>query len=81
MEELDERLLSASVGREAIPFEGAFLAGKAFREYRRRGGIRRSPLPDFLIGAHAAVRGYALLIRDAGRYRSYFPRLPVIAPD
>jgi predicted nucleic acid-binding protein len=56
------------------------LAGKVFVEYLRRGGNRRSPLPDFYIGAHAAIAGYALLTRDATRYRTYFPRLAVIAP-
>lgn len=67
--------------REALPYEAAFLAGKVFLQYRQAGGVRRSPLPDFYIGAHAAVGGYQLLTRDAGRYRSYFPRLHLIAPD
>ena len=67
--------------REALPYEAGFLAGKVFLQYRQAGGVRRSPLPDFYIGAHAAVAGYALLTRDAGRYRSYFPRLRLIAPD
>ena len=67
--------------REPLPWPAAFLAGKAFLAYRRRGGARRSPLPDFYIGAHAAIRGYRLLTRDAARYRSYFPKLRVIAPD
>ncbi len=66
--------------REALPWPAAFLAGKAFLAYRRRGGARRSPLPDFYIGAHAAVRGYRLLTRDRGRYQTYFPKLDVIAP-
>ena len=66
--------------REPLPWPAAFLAGKAFLAYRRRGGARRSPLPDFYIGAHAAIRGYRLLTRDAARYRSYFPKLRVIAP-
>ena len=66
--------------REPLPWEAAFLAGKCFVTYRRRGGTRRSPLPDFYIGAHAAVAGYRLLTRDAGRYRSYFPKLDLIAP-
>jgi predicted nucleic acid-binding protein len=64
-----ERALPPQVGREDLPWEAAFLAGKCFIEYRRRGGIRRSPLPDFYIGAHAAVTGRALLTRDASRYR------------
>ncbi|TAK75019.1 MAG: PIN domain-containing protein [Dehalococcoidia bacterium] len=67
--------------REDLPYEAAFLAGKVFLQYRRTGGVRRSPLPDFYIGAHAAVGGYQLLTRDAARYRSYFPRLRLIAPD
>lgn len=66
--------------REALPWSAAFLAGKAFLAYRRRGGARRSPLPDFYIGAHAAIRGYRLLTRDRGRYATYFPTLEVIAP-
>ncbi len=66
--------------REPLPWDAAFLAGKAFLAYRRAGGARRSPLPDFLIGAHAAVAGYRLLTRDAARYRIYFPRLELVAP-
>ncbi len=64
--------------REAIPYQSAFLAGKAFLLYRRREGTKRLPLPDFFIGAHAAVAGYQLLTRDAIRYRTYFPKLPLI---
>jgi predicted nucleic acid-binding protein len=66
--------------REALPYEAAFLAGKSFLTYRRRGGRRTSPLPDFYIGAHAAVRAYRLLTRDATRYRTYFPTVQLIAP-
>jgi predicted nucleic acid-binding protein len=66
--------------REPLPYEAAFLAGKSFLAYRRRGGVRRSPLPDFYIGAHAAVRGYRLLTRDAARYRTYSPTVELIAP-
>jgi predicted nucleic acid-binding protein len=66
--------------REPIPWDAAFLAGKCFLDYRRRGGARISPLPDFYIGAHVAVRGYRLLTRDARRYRIYFPSLELIAP-
>jgi hypothetical protein len=66
--------------REALPYEAAFLAGKSFFSYRRRGGRRTSPLPDFYIGAHAAVRAYRLLTRDATRYRTYFPTVELIAP-
>jgi predicted nucleic acid-binding protein len=81
IEELDAALPKAMFDREAIPFEAAFLAGKSFLAYRRRGGPKQSPLPDFFIGAHAAVAGYLLMTRDAARYRTYFPKLSLIAPD
>ena len=64
-----------------IPYEAAFLAGKCFLQYRRAGGKKRAPLPDFFIGAHAAVEGMPLLSRDKNRYQSYFPGLNVIAPE
>jgi hypothetical protein len=67
--------------REHLPWRAAFLAGKAFERYRRGGGTRRSPLPDFYIGAHAAVAGMIILTRDASRYRTYFPTVELIAPD
>lgn len=67
--------------RDSLPYEASFLAGKAFREYRRRGGLRRSPLPDFFIGAHALVAGYTLLTRDPARFRTYFTALRIIAPS
>jgi predicted nucleic acid-binding protein len=67
--------------RENLPWEAAFNAGRAYREYRRSGGTKRSPLPDFYIGAHAELRSYALLTRDPARYRQYFPTLKLIAPD
>lgn len=66
--------------RLSIPWEAAFLAGKAFARYKRQGGTRRSPLPDFFIGAHAAVTGMTLLTRDPHRYRAFFPKLKIIAP-
>jgi|SRR5438105_556609 len=81
IEELDEVLPADVFDREALPFEAAFLAGKAFLGYRRRGGRKQSPLPDFYIGAHAVIAGYRLLTRDAKRYRSYFPALDLIAPE
>lgn len=81
IEDLEAALPKGMVDREAIPYEAAFLAGKSFRVYRRRGGTKRSPLPDFFIGAHAAVAGYRLLTRDAARYRTYFPSLPLICPN
>lgn len=80
IEELDALLPPDVFHREALPWEAAFLAGKAFLAYRRRGGARTSPLPDFLIGAHAAVRGYALLTRDRGRFATYFPTVELIEP-
>ncbi len=80
VEELDAALPASDFRREAIPWAAAFLAGKCFVEYRRRGGRRRSPLPDLFIGAHAAVRGLRLLTRDAARYRTYLPGLELLAP-
>jgi len=80
IEELDIALEPHLVEREGLPYAAAFLAGRAFLEYRRRGGSRTSPMPDFYIGAHAAVAGYRLLTRDATRYRTYFPTLELIAP-
>lgn len=67
--------------REDIPWTAAFRAGKAFKQYKLRGGKRASVLPDFLIGAHAAVKGYRILTRDQARFRTYFPEIEVIAPD
>jgi predicted nucleic acid-binding protein len=63
-----------------LPYLASFAAGKAFVRYRRGGGDKRSPVPDFYIGAHAAIAGYRLLTRDACRYRTYFPTIDVIAP-
>ena len=81
IEELDDAMPAGDFRREQLPYDAGFLAGKAFLAYRRRGGQKRSPLPDFYIGAHSAVRGYRLLTRDAGRYRTYFPSVTLIAPD
>jgi predicted nucleic acid-binding protein len=81
IEDADEGLPQTIFRREQIPWEAAFLAGKAFVDYRRRGGERRSPLPDFFIGAHAAVRRYALLTRDPRGVKSYFPTVEIISPD
>jgi predicted nucleic acid-binding protein len=80
IEGLEALMPSQAVEREPLPYEAAFLAGKAFAEYKRRGGVKRAPLPDFYIGAHAAVRGYRLLTRDAARFTTYFPKLDVISP-
>jgi predicted nucleic acid-binding protein len=81
VEACDSALDELQLAREPIPWPAAFLAGKAFADYRRRGGIRSGPLPDFFIGAHAAVGGMRLLTRDQARYRSYFPRLELICPS
>jgi predicted nucleic acid-binding protein len=67
--------------RADLPWEAAFRAGRAFVAYRRAGGTKTAPMPDFYIGAHAQVAGLTLLTRDARRYRSYFPELRLIAPD
>lgn len=80
IEDLDEALPTDYLRREAVPWDASFLAGKCFLRYRKQGGPRRSPLPDFFIGAHAAVCGYTLLTRDPRRYRTYFPKLRVISP-
>jgi predicted nucleic acid-binding protein len=79
-EQLNDDLSPDYFARVSIPWEAAFLAGKAFARYKRHGGTRRSPLPDFFIGAHAAVTGMTLLTRDPRRYRAYFPKLKIIAP-
>lgn len=80
IETLEEAVPPDLYRREHPPYESAFLAGKAFFQYRQSGGRRHSPLPDFYIGAHAAVSGYRLMTRDATRYRTYFPGLELIAP-
>lgn len=80
IEDLDEALPESRFARDPLPFEAAFLAGKAFLAYRRRGGRRTTPLPDFYIGAHAAIADLTLLTRDARRYKTYFPKLTLISP-
>ncbi|MGR8009787.1 type II toxin-antitoxin system VapC family toxin [Streptomyces hypolithicus] len=80
IEALDAVLPPDDYSREQLPYEAGFLAGKAFLAYRRQGGTKASPLPDFYIGAHAAVRSYRLLTRDVARYRTYFPRVELIHP-
>ena len=78
---LDEVLSTDRYQRENLPWDAAFNAGRAFLAYRRAGGAKRSPLPDFYIGAHAEVRDYRLLTRDQGRYRAYFPTLKIVSPE
>jgi predicted nucleic acid-binding protein len=80
IETLDMVLAEAGLQVLALPRPALFLAGKVFRRYRARGGSRTGVLPDFFIGAHAAVDGFTLLTRDATRYRRYFPRLALVTP-
>ena len=80
-EDLELVLHRARIRKESVPWDAAFMAGLAFKTYRRLGGMRRSPLPDFFIGAHAAVRGYRLLTRDRGHYATYFPTLDIVSPE
>ena len=80
IEDLNQALPPEFFRREALPWEAGFLAGKCFVKYRRAGGVRNSPLPDFYIGAHAAIRDLTLLTRDPRRYRRFFPKLTLITP-
>lgn len=80
IEALEAALPVEEYRRAQLPWEAGFLAGKAFLRYRGSGGVKTAPLPDFYIGAHAAVAEMALLTRDHGRYRTYFPTVPIIAP-
>lgn len=79
IKEVEDLLPPADFRRLDLPYEAAFLAGKAFLAYRRRGGSRTAPLPDFYIGAHAAIAGLRLLTRDPRRYRTFFPTVDLIA--
>jgi predicted nucleic acid-binding protein len=80
IEDLDETLNLMRIDSVEIPSAALFLAGKAFRHFRRQGG-KAGVLPDFFIGAHAAVVGLPLLSRDKGRFKSYFPTLELVTPD
>lgn len=80
IEDLERAIPASMFRREALPYEAAFLAGKAFLRYRRRGGTKETPLPDFYIGAHAAIAGFRLLTRDVTRYQTYFPSVELISP-
>ena len=80
IEDVESALPQDTFVRSPLPWDAAFLAGKCFRAHRRRGGEKRSPLPDFYIGAHAAVSGLSLLTRDPARYRTYFPKLRLVSP-
>ncbi len=79
--DLEQALAGLPLQRQALPWDAAFLAGQAFKVYRQGQGTRRSPLPDFYIGAHALVAGLRLLTRDARRYATYFPKLEIVSPD
>ncbi|MXY67334.1 MAG: type II toxin-antitoxin system VapC family toxin [Acidobacteriia bacterium] len=79
--ELDRELDALLLERLQLPFEAGFGAGRTFLEYRRAGGARSSPMPDFYIGAHAALEGLTLLTRDTRRYRAYFPSVALISPQ
>ena len=81
IEELEDLLSQAGFRVEPIPREALFLAGKVFVQYRKKGGAKSGVLPDFFIGAHAAVAGIPLLTRDLRRYRTYFPKLDLICPQ
>jgi predicted nucleic acid-binding protein len=81
LEDADAALPAAIFRREPLPYEAGFLAAKAFLTYRKRGGAKTAPLPDFYIGAHAAVAGYRVITRDAARFRTYFPGLELVAPN
>jgi predicted nucleic acid-binding protein len=81
IEDIDEALPPADFLRESLPWEAGFLAGRAYVNYRRNGGSKSAPLPDFYIGAHALVDGYRLLTRNHRDFRSHFPALEIIAPD
>jgi predicted nucleic acid-binding protein len=79
-EELEQVLSPRDFQRLPLPYDAAFLAAKCFLDYRRRGGQKRAPLPDFYIGAHAATEKLALLTRDVSRYRTYYPSVQLIIP-
>lgn len=81
IEALDAMVASTGLRHEPIPREALFLAARAFLSYRRKGGAKSGVLPDFFIGAHAAVLDIPLLTRDTGRYKTYFPTLKLIAPE
>lgn len=80
IEDLDKVLPMDLYRRDELPYEAAFLAGRAFVKYRRQGGSRTSPMPDFYIGAHAEVSNFRVLTRDPRRFRRYFPSVELIAP-
>jgi predicted nucleic acid-binding protein len=80
IEDLESAITKAGFQLLEIPKEALFLAGKAYLKYKRRKGVKRTPLPDFFIGAQAAVLNLDLLTRDVSRYQAYFPTVELIAP-
>lgn len=80
-ERLERTLQGAGLVRAGLPWAAAWLVAQAFLAYRRQGGPRNTPLPDFFIGAHATAAGLPLLTRDPTRIRTYFPDIEVIAPE
>lgn len=80
IEDLEKSVSSEYFTRQSLPWEAAFLAGKVFVKYKKNGGVKAAPLPDFFIGAHALVADLSLLTRDKGRYQHYFPTLSIISP-
>jgi predicted nucleic acid-binding protein len=81
IEDVEDALSPDYFVRAPLPWSAAFLAGKCFVQYRQRGGAKRTPLPDFYIGAHAAVSKFRLLTRDVNRYRTYFPTVELLSPE
>ncbi|HEY0620369.1 MAG TPA: type II toxin-antitoxin system VapC family toxin [Kribbella sp.] len=81
IEDVDAALPVTDFRREPLPYQAGFLAARAFVDYRRRGGARSSPLPDFYIGAHAAVSRYRVITRDTARFRTYFPGIELLTPN
>lgn len=80
VEDVDAVLLTLGLGFEELPRQALFLASQAFKAYRKRGGNKTAPLPDFFIGAHAAALGIPILTRDVARFRTYFPEVKLICP-
>jgi predicted nucleic acid-binding protein len=81
IEDVDAALPVTDFRREPLPYQAGFLAARVFVDYRRRGGARSSPLPDFYIGAHAAVSRYRVITRDTARFRTYFPGVELLTPN
>lgn len=80
VEDVDAVLITLGLDYDELPRQALFLASRAFKSYRQRGGNKTSPLPDFFIGAHAATLGIPILTRDVARYRTYFPDVELICP-